>query len=173
MNCRSFMPEIGHGHYCIPPLLWSNRTSLKLLVLTNNKMRGYMIADSQMSVLHLKTHITTSMGTTWSNSTTACPAASLCSMFQYSLHHNITVLLISLIVLFSLVTAVHPDLFPRLGWWQGKRQFGPKNPEWWSGLSRRHVAGCRVNCDTAFDEGPRTATRVQRLIWCNPAASFL
>ena len=36
---------------------------------------------------------------------------SLCSVFQYSLHHNITVSLISLIVLFSLVTAVHPDSF--------------------------------------------------------------
>jgi hypothetical protein len=29
-------------------------------------------------------------------------------VFQYSLHHNITVSLISLLVLFSLVTAVHP-----------------------------------------------------------------
>jgi hypothetical protein len=30
-----FVPEIGCGHYHIPPLLWSNHTSLQLLVLTN------------------------------------------------------------------------------------------------------------------------------------------
>jgi hypothetical protein len=59
-----FVPEIGHGHYHIPPLLWFNHTSLKLLVQPNNKMRGYVIADNQMSVLYLKPHITTLVGTT-------------------------------------------------------------------------------------------------------------
>ena len=61
--------------------------------------------------MHLKTHITILVGITWSNSTTVCQAASHCSVFQYSLHCNITVSLISLIVLFSLVTAVQPDSF--------------------------------------------------------------
>jgi hypothetical protein len=54
-----FVPEIGHGHYHIPPLLWSTHTSLKLLFVTNNKIRGYTIADNQMSILHPKTYITT------------------------------------------------------------------------------------------------------------------
>ena len=29
---ESFVPEIGHGHYHILPLLWSIHTSLELLV---------------------------------------------------------------------------------------------------------------------------------------------
>jgi len=53
---ESFVPEIGHGHYRIPPLLWSNHTSLTVLVLTNNKMSGYAIACYQMLILHLKKH---------------------------------------------------------------------------------------------------------------------
>jgi hypothetical protein len=64
-----------------------------------------------MSVLHLTVHITSLVGTTLSNSTRTCQAASLCSVFQYTLHRNVTDLLISLIVLFSLVMAVHPDSF--------------------------------------------------------------
>jgi hypothetical protein len=58
------VPKIGHGHYHIPPLLLSNHTSLKLLVLTNNKMIAYTIAYNQMSILHQKTHITSLVGTT-------------------------------------------------------------------------------------------------------------
>jgi hypothetical protein len=58
------VPETDCGHYHIPPLLSSNDTSLKLLVLTNNKIRGYVITDNQMSILHLKTYITTLVGTT-------------------------------------------------------------------------------------------------------------
>jgi hypothetical protein len=58
------VPEIGHGHYHIPHLLRSNHTSLKLLVQTNNKIRGKAITDNQMSVLHLKTYITNLVGIT-------------------------------------------------------------------------------------------------------------